>query len=203
MYGNLVTMNTVYKWYEQFKSEHEQKTNDNRDVLRRKRAKMVCSNKRLTILEVLTDNLHMRKESMKCVPTPLTDEEKGYCVSVFTQLKDRFIADSEFMAKIITGMKVKRIVMILRQKLIVALLAPTKHVSQGHTYSLPSPLSLSLSLSFLMQVMFINNVYIIQRLINERNTQIIIYFLFSFESFEVYSRKCKNLVLSISYLNFK
>lgn len=127
VYGdNVVTLKTVYKWYERFKSGNESVEDEKRsgrpstsktDENVQKVAKMVRSNRRLTIRElteelnisygsvqsILTDDLQMRRVSAKFVPRLLTAEQKENRVSVCTELKDRLDADPDFMAKIITG----------------------------------------------------------------------------------------------------
>lgn len=127
VYGdNVVTLKTVYKWYERFKNGHESvedeqrsgrpstsKTHENVQNV----AQIVRANRRITIRElaeelnisygsvqsILTDNLHMRRVSAKFVPRLLTDEQKANRVSVCTELKDRLQADPDFIAKIVTG----------------------------------------------------------------------------------------------------
>jgi [histone H3]-lysine36 N-dimethyltransferase SETMAR len=127
VYGdNVVTLKTVYKWYERFKSGNESVEDEQRsgrpstsktDENVQKVSKLIRSNRRLTIRElteelnisygsvqsILTDNLQMRRVSAKFVPRLLTGEQKENRVSVCTELKDRLDAHPDFMAKIITG----------------------------------------------------------------------------------------------------
>ena len=127
VYGdNVVTLKTVYKWYERFKSGNESVKDEERsgrpstsktDENVKKVAKIVRSNRRMTIRElteelnisygsvqsILTDDLQMRRVSAKFVPRLLTDEQKEIRVSVCTELKDRLHADPDFMAKIVNG----------------------------------------------------------------------------------------------------
>ena len=98
VYGdNVVILKTVYKWYERFKSGNESVEDEQRsgrpsttktDENVQKVAKMVRSNRRLTIRElaeelnisygsvqsILTDDLQMRRVSAKFVPRLLRDE---------------------------------------------------------------------------------------------------------------------------------
>lgn len=127
VYGEeVMTLKTVYKWYERFKSGNES-LEDSERIGRplsskkienvQKVADMVRSNRRLTIREIsedlsisygsvqsiLTDNLQMRRVSAKFVPRILTEEQKENRVSVCTELKHRFDTNPDFMTKIITG----------------------------------------------------------------------------------------------------
>ncbi|KAF2879594.1 hypothetical protein ILUMI_26576, partial [Ignelater luminosus] len=103
VYGDdVVTLKTVYKYYERFESgnvsvEEEQRSSTSKtDENVQKIAKMVHANRRLTIREladelnisygsvqsILTDNLQTRRVSAKFVPRFLTGEQKENRVSV-------------------------------------------------------------------------------------------------------------------------
>lgn len=127
VYGeNVVTLKTVYKWYERLKSGNESLEDEHRsgrpstsktDENVQNVEKLIRSNRRLTIRElaedfnisygsiqsILTDNLHMRRVSAKFVPRLLSGEQKEIRVSICRELKDRLDANPNFMDKIITG----------------------------------------------------------------------------------------------------
>jgi hypothetical protein len=52
---------------------------------------------------ILTEDLKMRRVSMKFVPSVLTFEQKEHCLSVATNLLQEAETDQNFMEGIITG----------------------------------------------------------------------------------------------------
>jgi len=56
-----------------------------------------------TCRKIVTEDLRMRRVTAKFMPRLLTSEQKGDCVSVFTDLRDRAQNDPNFMSSVITG----------------------------------------------------------------------------------------------------
>jgi len=127
VYGDAaVTMKTVYKWFERFRSGRESvedeersgrpstsKTQENVERVR----EMIRSNRRLTVREIsedlnisygsvqniLTTDLNMRRVSAKFVPRVLTAEQKQQPLSISLELRDLAASDSSFLGKVIKG----------------------------------------------------------------------------------------------------